>query len=325
MKFATIGTSWITESFIEASRQTGAAQLYAVYSRSETSAKNFAEKYNATDWYTDLDNMLDGDADFVYVASPNRMHYEHTLKCIAKKKHVFCEKPMVYTEEQWAEIERQANKAGVYVFEGFRHLFSPNYDALKSHLVQAGKVRSGLLQYVQYSSKYDAYKSGDVPNVFSKEYAGGALMDLGVYPLSMAIDLFGEPRDIDYHPVLLDNGVDGSGTLVLTYGDFIVTILCSKIAQATIPSEIHGEDGTLTIDHIAPIQKLSFYNRKTKDQEVVVDQPLPLDMVYELEDFVRMIEQQDRKQHDKWMERSRLVAKWSALARKKQGILFPGE
>src|SRR5699024_1657823 len=113
------------------------------------------------------------------------------------------------------------------------------------------------------------YKSGDVPNVFSKEYAGGALMDLGVYPLSMAIDLFGEPRDIDYHPVLLDNGVDGSGTLVLTYGDFIVTILCSKIAKATIPSEIHGKDGTLTIDHIAPIQKLSFYNRKTKDQEVV--------------------------------------------------------
>src|SRR5699024_12260830 len=75
-----------------------------------------------------------------------------------------------------------------------------------------------------------------------------------------------KPRDIDYHPVLLDNGVDGSGTLVLTYRDFNVTILCSKIAQATIPSEIHGEDGTLTIDHIAPIQKLSFYNRKKKDR-----------------------------------------------------------
>src|SRR5699024_3943562 len=120
-------------------------------------------------------------------------------------------------------------------------------------------------------------------------------------------------------------GVGGSATLVLNYGDFIVTILCSKIAQATIPSEIHGEDGTLTMDHIAPIQKLSVYNRKTKDQEVVVDQPLPLDMVYELADFVRMIEQQDRKQHDKGLERSRLVAKWSALARKKQGIFFPGE
>jgi len=325
VKFSTIGTSWITESFIEAAKQTGAAQLHAVYSRSETSAKNFAKKHDAADWYTDLDEMLNGDADFVYVASPNHMHYEHTLKCIAKKKHVFCEKPMVYTEEQWGEIERQANKVGVYVFEGYRHLFSPNYDALKDHLVQAGKVRSVLLQYVQHSSKYDAYKSGDIPNVFSKKYAGGALMDLGVYPLSMAIDLFGEPRDIDYHPVVLDNGIDGSGTLVLTYEDFIVTILCSKIAQATVPSEIHGEDGTLTIDHIAPIQKLSFYNRKTKDQEVVVDQPLHLDMVYELEDFVRMIEQQDRKKHDKWMERSRLVAKWSALARKKQGILFPGE
>src|SRR5699024_9955646 len=144
---------------------------------------------------------------------------EHTLKCIAKKKHVFCEKTMVYTEEQWAAIERQANKAGVYVFEGFRHLFSPNYDALKSHLVQAGKVRSLLLQYVQYSSKYDAYISGDVSNLLSKGYACGTLMDMSVYPLSMAIYLFGESRYINYHPVLLDNGVDGSVTLVQTYGD----------------------------------------------------------------------------------------------------------
>src|SRR5690625_5559667 len=101
----------------------------------------------------------------------------------------------------------------------------------------------------------------------------------------MAIDLFGKPHDIDYHPVLLDNGVDGSGTLVLTYEDFIVTILCSKIAQATIPSEIHGEDGTLTIDHIAPIQKLSFYNRKMKEQEIVFYQLIPLVMNYVMNTF----------------------------------------
>lgn len=325
MKFATIGTSWITEYFIAAAKQTGVAELIAVYSRSEETARSFAAKNGSEDWYTDLASLLASEADFIYIASPNNMHHEHVLQCIAKKKHVFCEKPMVYSEAQWTEIKFQAKKQGVYVFEGYRHLFSPNYDALKQHLDQVGKVRSVLLQYVQYSSKYDAYKAGNVPNVFAKEFAGGALMDLGVYPLSMAIDLFGEPKDIDYHPVFLSNGIDGSGTLVITYTDFIVTILCSKIAQATTPSEIHGEDGTLTIDHVAPIQKLTLYNRKTKGVEELVNHRLDLDMVHELKAFVRMIEASDETSYSVWMERSRLVAKWSEIARKKQGILFADE
>lgn len=326
MKYSTIGTSWITEAFIKATNHFKEMELVSVYSRSEETARNFATKHGAKEWFTNIAEMLETDTDFVYIASPNIMHYEHVLACIEHKKNVFCEKPLVLNEQQWQVIQKRAKQNNVYVFEGYRHLFSPNYKILKDSLMQVGQVRSVMLQYIQYSSKYDAFKDGNIANVFTKEFAGGALMDLGVYPLSMAIDLFGEPNDTSYFPTLLENGIDGSGTLVLTYDAFNVTILCSKIAQANMPSEIHGEDGTITVDHIAPIQQLAVYNRKTKETENVAEEQLDLDMVYEVEAFLEMVKEENMRNHELWLERSRLVAKCLEIARKKQGsLLFPGE
>ncbi|SES98023.1 Predicted dehydrogenase [Oceanobacillus limi] len=325
MKFSTIGTSWITEMFIEAAHQIGKVKLYSVYSRKQEAAARFAEKTGAEKWHTDLEELLKDSIDFVYVASPNILHYEHALACIRQGKHVFCEKPLAYTRKQVAILMDEAVKNNVFIFEGYRHLYSPNYEILKRNLNQVGEIRSVLLQYIQYSSRYDAFKAGDEPNVFSKAFAGGALMDLGVYPLSMAIDLFGSPADIDYFPVKLRNGIDGSGTLVLSYTDFHITIMCSKIAQGTIPSEIHGEEGTLTMDHIAPIKQIGLTTRSSQEIEQLAGSQLDLDMVYELTAFINMVETNDTEQFIQMMERSNKVAKWSEIARKKSGILFPSE
>src|SRR5699024_3379547 len=325
MKFSIIGTNWITEMFIYAAKETGIAKLNTVYSRTQSSAEQFAKKHGANKWDTDMNDMLNDDSDFVYIASPNMLHYEQVLASINKGKHVFCEKPMGFTEDQIKHIQTQASAKDVFVFEGYRHLFSPNYQQLKDNLKNVGKVRSAFFQYIQYSSHYDAFKEGQSPNVFSKKFAGGVLMDLGVYPLSMAIDLFGELNDIDYVPVYLSNGIDGSGTLVLSYPEHVVTIMCSKVAQGTIPSEIHGEDGILTLDHIAPITKLTFTNRKNHKIEELSGEQLKLDMVYELKEFKQMIDQNNQANFKKWMVRSRLVARWSQEARYKAGIYFPGE
>ncbi|MFD2044308.1 Gfo/Idh/MocA family protein [Ornithinibacillus salinisoli] len=325
MKFSTIGTSWITEMFIRAAKEQGELQLVSIYSRTEEAAERFATKNGALNWYTDLDDILHDESDFVYVASPNILHFEHVLTCIQHGKHVFSEKPMAYTEKQVQIIKEKANEHNVFVFEGYRHLYSPNYQILERNLDRVGKIRSVFMQYIQYSSKYDSFKEGNTPNVFSGKYAGGALMDLGVYPLSMTIDLFGTPAEVHYFPVRLSNGIDGSGTLVLTYQDFNVTIMCSKIAQGTVPSEFHGEDGTLTVDHISPINEITFFNRFTKDKEQLAVSQLGLDMVYEINAFIQMVENNDRTSFEKWMDRSKNVAKWTEKVRKDNQIVFPGE
>lgn len=325
MKYATIGTSWITDAFIEAADQSKSAQLASVYSRTASAAKAFAHKHGIECSYSSMEEMLNSDADFVYVASPNRMHPEHIKLCIKKRKHVFCEKPMVYTVKQLEELQRLAKEHDVFIFEGFRHLFSPNYDILKNKLSHVGKIRSAMLQYVKYSSRYDVFKEGTIPNVFAKEFAGGALMDLGVYPLSMAVDLFGQPNDAAYFPVLLANGIDGSGTIVLTYEDFNVTILCSKIADATIPSEIHGEEGTLTMNQIAPIEKLQFYNRTNSETNELAVEQMTADMIYEIQAFIKMVSDNNTALYEKCLERSRYIAEITEKLRRDSGIHFPGE
>ncbi len=325
LKYSTIGTSWITDAFIDAAQQSGVAELVSVYSRNEQKAHRFAEKHGAAHIFTDLQAMLTDESDVVYVASPNKLHADHIKLCIQNGKHVFCEKPMVYTVQQLEEIMDLARANDVFVFEGFRHLFSPNYKILKEQLLQIGVIRSAMFQYVKYSSKYDQYKEGKDPNIFSKTFAGGALMDLGVYPLSMAIDLFGQPEKVNYFPVLLSNGIDGSGTIVLTYKGFIVTILCSKIANASLPSEIHGEDGSLTMDSVAPISDLQLYDRIASKTTLLASQQYEADMIYEIQAFEKMLKGKDRKWHDACLERSRIVVQITEQLRKENGILFPGE
>src|SRR5690625_1859885 len=176
MKFATIGTSWITELFIKSVHQTKKASLFTVYSRSKETAIQFSQKNGAQNWYTNIDKMLEDPIDFVYIASPNELHYEHIVQCIEKKKHVFCEKPLIYTEKQWEDINRKAQKEKVFIFEGYRHLFTPNFQILKNYVNEIGKVRGAIFHFIQYSSRYDALNKGETPNVFSKAFAGGSLM-----------------------------------------------------------------------------------------------------------------------------------------------------
>src|SRR5699024_6798600 len=142
LKFATIGTSWITTSFIAAAKKTNAANPYAVYSRSEEKAKRFAEENGAETWFNDIDRLLETPVDFVYIASLNRSHVEQIVTAIEKGDRVFCEEPLVYTDKHWERVKDAAQKHHVFVFECFRHLYSPNYSRVREALAEIGHIRS---------------------------------------------------------------------------------------------------------------------------------------------------------------------------------------
>ncbi|WP_083443513.1 hypothetical protein [Ornithinibacillus contaminans] len=101
--------------------------------------------------------------------------------------------------------------------------------------------------------------------------------------------------------------------------------MTSKITDSTLAAEIQGEDGTLIIDHIAPIESIGLTIRTDKQTIELAGSQEELDMVYEINEFVQMIQSNDRLSFEKWMNRSIQVAKWTEIARKQNGILFPGE
>ncbi|RHW41743.1 gfo/Idh/MocA family oxidoreductase [Neobacillus notoginsengisoli] len=326
MKFGTVGTSWITAAFISAARLSGKMELKAVYSRSPEKAGKFAEENKAPLIFTDLEEMAASpEIDAVYIASPNSLHYEQAILFLQNKKHVFCEKPIFSNVKELDQAFRVAEENGVFLFEAIRNIHSPNLKVLKRELGRAGTLRSAFLTYMSYSSRYDLVLKGEEPNIFSAKFSGGALADLGVYPLSLAVSLFGKPEGVTYSPVILPTGVDGSGTLVLTYPGFVCTIMCSKISDSTVPCEIHGEKGTFIIGDAAPISSVTFHDSRTKEREELgVDQE-EQDMMYEAVEFARIINEGDRPAYDELKRLSRIVVETTEQARLESGILFESD
>jgi predicted dehydrogenase len=326
LNLGTIGTGWITTSFIEAAKFSGKFNLVAVYSRTEEKAKELANTYHASKYYTDLTEMAEStEIQAVYIASPNSVHFEQALLFLKNKKHVICEKPIFSNTAELEAAYRTAEENGVYLFEAIRNIHTPNFAILKDQLAMAGKVRSTVLPYIKYSSRYDLFLQGEVPNIFSSAYSGGALVDLGVYPLYLAVGLFGEPESVSYHPVVLPSGVDGSGTLVLNYGDLVCTILCSKISDSVIPCEIHGEKGTFVLGDAAPISEIKFIDSHTKESEILSVAQEEKDMVYECVNIARIIETNNLEEYEKFKQWSQIVLRITEEARKQNNIVFDVE
>ncbi|AVR00058.1 oxidoreductase [Oceanobacillus iheyensis] len=326
MRIGTVGTSWITESFIEAIKEVDGAELCAVHSRAEVKAEKFARKHGATYYYTDLQEMAESDhLDCVYLASPNSLHFKQAVLFLEQGKHVICEKPMFTSLKEFEEAHRVAEENGVRLFEAMRNLYTPNFQKVKAELDDVGQLRNVLLHRMKYSSRYDDLLAGKEPAIFSAKFAGGALVDLGVYPIAVAVALFGKPLAVQYTPVMLSSGVDGSGTLVLTYPGFVCTILCSKISTSYLESEIQGEAGTISIDdigafsniHYKPRSKVvSIWNGATQRENV---------MAYEIEAFLDCMQEGDSPAYEEMKAISREVLAITETARKQSGIYFEGE
>ncbi|MRH44487.1 gfo/Idh/MocA family oxidoreductase [Aquibacillus halophilus] len=326
MNLGTIGTNWITDLFIDAAKQTKGLNLTSVYSRTEQSAKKFAGKHGIDDYFTDLDVMAQSELiDCVYIASPNSLHYEQALLFLKNKKHVICEKPIFSNTRELDIAHRVAEENDVFLFESTRNLHLPNFKRLKESVEKVGKVRNVFLHRIKYSSRYDDVLKGEVPNIFSPEYSGGALVDLGVYPISIAVSLFGYPEDLDYSPVLLNTGVDGGGTLVLNYKDFTCTIIFSKISTSFNDSEINGEKATISIDDIGSLTNLKLTNIHSKQTIPIGIEQSENDMVYEVENFVRIIESKNKDEYINLKKVSRDVLTITETARQQNDIVYSCE
>ncbi|MET3698588.1 predicted dehydrogenase [Bacillus oleivorans] len=323
MNYGVIGTSEITIRFIESAQEAKDVHLTSVYSRSYEKAKQFADRFKATSIYTDLNEMAKSDQiDVVYIASPNSLHFEQVKLFLEHKKHVICEKPIFSNLEEWQWAFEIADVNGVLLFEAARNIHAPNFRRLKDQIHKVGKIRSAVLSYMKYSSRYDLVLKGEEPNIFSLKYSGGALVDLGVYPIFAAVSLFGEPKNVSYFPVIIPTGVDGSGTLILEYDGFVCTILCSKIVNAELPCEIQGESGTITFDHIAPVTKISYKNRITGLTEELAEPQKELDMVYEIEAFKEIIETRNCERYEELRRISEAALRITAEARRQNDIVF---
>ena len=290
LRFAVVGTNFISDRFIEATETSGTAEIVAVYSRKLDTGRHFADKYGIKKVYCDYSSMLsDVDIDAVYIASPTFCHKWQTEAALLADKHVLCEKMITTTEQELSSLIDLARSRGLVLLEAMRPDFDPAYDALRSALAKIGKIRRATLEFCQYSSRYDKFLAGEVLNAFNPKLKNSALADIGIYPLHLAVSLFGIPQSLTASSVFLSNGFEGAGSITLYYGDKLCQVIYSKIADSVNPSVIEGELGSVTIDKINSPVRITLYPRGSEAVELSVP-PVANNMIYEVEAFSRMVE-----------------------------------
>jgi scyllo-inositol 2-dehydrogenase (NADP+) len=325
IRFGVIGTNWITNKFIEAAKEHPRFSLAAVYSRTEERAREFANQYGTETIFTDIQSMaMSDEIDAVYIASPNSLHAQQAITFIEHGKHVLCEKPIASNANELRQMISAAQKHEVVLMEAMKNTLVPNFKVVFDHVHKVGKVRRYFASYSQYSSRYDAYKEGTILNAFKPEFSNGALMDIGIYCLYPIIVLFGKPEKIQATGVMLESGVDGAGSILLTYKDMDAIVTYSKITDSSIPSEIQGEDANLMIDKINVPEKVEIRYRNGSSEDLTQPQSNQ-PMYYEVEEFIQLIESGQTESKINSLAHSLLVMEIIDECRRQIGVHYPAD
>ena len=323
MNIGTVGTNFIVDNFIDAAAKTGKADIRAMYSRSKETAAAFSEKHKIPKWYTEKDDFLsDSNLDFIYVASPNSLHFEWAKAALMAGKNVICEKPFVSNAAELTELTSLAKEKKLFLFEALTTPHLPNFHLLKEKIREIGALRLIQLTFSQYSSRYDAFLSGKLPNLFNPEFSGGALMDLNYYNLAFLQRLFGKPRELNYFANKTENGIDTSGVLVLRYDDFIATASATKDSESRNYIQLQGEKGYISSESTAGGLRGGFSLVIKNKTEQFNAQEYENVLYYELLDFIADWETGDSSRCDASLKDSLVTAELMDWARKDASIVF---
>lgn len=333
LRLGIIGTNWISQQFVQAAVLSERYALHSVYSRNQSSAIAFIEESMQGDVhsYTQLEEFFqDKQLEIVYIASPNALHFEQAKQAILNGKHVIVEKPAFSNPAEMNEIIDLANLHKVCYFEGARNIHEANFQVIKNQLPTLNHIMGASFTYMKYSSRYDDVLAGEVPNIFSLEFSGGALMDLGVYPIYAAVGLFGQPKTVEYYAQKIRTGVDGSGYGMLHYDGFDVSVHFGKTADSFASSEIYLTDGTIVLDGINVITSATRTNRQMKTEETLAlkkahDNPLYEEACVFADLLTSIDDAKTATQYEELVELSRSVNLVLYEMRQKAGIHFPAD
>ena len=299
IRFGVIGTNFITDWVIAGAKQDERFELVAVCSRTQERANEFAAKYDIPYTFASLEEMAESPLiDAVYIATPNYLHASQSILCMKHGKHVLCEKPMASNAYEVKQMIAASRQYGVTLMEAMKPTLTPNFRVLREALPKAGVIRRYFASYCQYSSRYDKFKEGIVLNAFKPELSNGAMMDIGVYSVYPMVVLFGRPNKISASGVVLSTGTDGQGAVNFEYEGMNATVLYSKIANSSLPTEIEGEDGNFMLDKINQINRVTWQARPVassgkgpltpvEDISAVTDKD---EYYYEVAEFINLVQ-----------------------------------
>ena len=246
LRWGVLGTGNIARQFAAGVSGSRRGKIVAVGSRNESAAREFATAFNVPQSFGTYQQVLKSEAvDIVYIALPNSMHHRWTLAALHEGKHVLCEKPLATDAAEAADMFDAAAGAGRMLIEAFMYRSHPLTLAV-ADAIQAGAI--GQLKMIRTSFCYRTRRvEGNIR--FSRELAGGGLMDVGCYCINFSRFFAGaEPNRIDVSGHLHESGIDDLAIGTMAFPNGIVASFTSGMSvQADNTAYLCGSEGYIEI------------------------------------------------------------------------------
>lgn len=267
LNWGILGTGWIAHEMGEALNEVN-GEIYAVCATTLENAQKYAEEFQVTKAYGSADEMIaDSNVDIVYIATPHNLHYQFLLQAVKAGKHVFCEKSITVNSRQLEECVAIAKEKGLVICDGMTLLHMPLYKKLKE-MISEGAI--GDVKMVQVN--FGSCKEYDVTNrFFSKELAGGALLDIGVYATSFArFFMKSKPNVVLTTANYFETGVDETSGILLKNPDGEMAVMALTMrAKQPKRGVVAGEKGFIEIYDYPRAAKATITYTETEKTEVI--------------------------------------------------------
>ncbi len=252
IRWGILGAGGIAHKMADAITNYTASEVVAIGSRDLAKAQAFADETGISKAYGSYEELVAADdIDAIYVATPHSHHRDHALLAIEAGKHVLVEKAFTQNTEQAREVLAAAEAKGVYVQEAMWARYLPHYRAIRD------LIRSGAIGDVIEVQADHGQPIAHIPRMAQPELAGGALLDLGVYPISFAHFMLGAPDEVHALGSLTDAGVDAQVAMTWVVGGRpIANLTTTMLAKTPCRATISGTEGRIEIDSV-------FYNPTT--------------------------------------------------------------
>lgn len=245
IRWGIIGLGHIADKFAQDLVTVQNSELYAVASRSQGKADEFVQQFKASKAYNSYKTLAqDPNVDAVYIATPHSFHKEHSILCLQHQKAVLCEKPFAMNLAEVTEIIAVAKENNTLVMEALWTYFLPHYQYVLELIKNQtfGKV-------IQLEVNFGFQPTYNLESrVFKKEVGGGSLLDIGIYPIFVALSALGNPENIEAKATFFENGVDASCDMLFQYKNTKAILKSTFLEETPIDAIFTCEKGIVKLN-----------------------------------------------------------------------------
>lgn len=327
IRWGILGPGGIAHTFADAVSVGTASQVVAVGSRSRDRARDFADEFGIERAYGSYEDLVaDPDVDAVYVASPHSEHRAHALLAIEAGKPVLVEKAFARSADETREVFWAAQERDLLVVEAMWSRFMPQYDVVR-HVVESGLIGDVVALFADHGQRL--YPDGPA-RLSDPELAGGALLDLGVYPVSFADLVLDAPASVSARGTLTDLGVDATTSVTVTSESGAQGLLsCSMSGVTPCTAVVAGTEARLELSS-------SFYSARStirlvsRTNDVLDERPGGLrddlrGFSYEAAEFARCLVAGETESQVMPKATTLRVMETMDEVRRQIGVRYPGE